>query len=75
MLRWPCEPPLPPAPPIPWHWQELHAAATSDNLKSEGAGAALALFDTSLELWLGRAAMMGIAGLLVLEGVQGKPFF
>jgi hypothetical protein len=55
---------------------ELHAAATGANLRGEGVlGQALGLFDTSVELWTGRVAMMGLAGLVVVETVTGKAFF
>jgi hypothetical protein len=55
---------------------ELHAAATGDNLRGEGAiGQALALFDTNVELWTGRVAMLGLAGLVAVETVTGKAFF
>jgi hypothetical protein len=53
--------------------KDLHAAATGANLKAEGVlGQALGLFDTNLELWSGRLAMLGIAGTLVLEAVTGN---
>jgi hypothetical protein len=55
--------------------QDLHAAATSDNLKGEGLQAALALFDTNTELWTGRIAMLGITGLFVTEAITGKVLF
>ena len=52
---------------------DLHAAATSDNLKGEGIiGTLAALFDTNAELWLGRLAMLGIAGLIGVEAVTGN---
>ncbi|PNH02791.1 Low molecular mass early light-inducible protein HV90, chloroplastic [Tetrabaena socialis] len=54
---------------------DLHAAATGENMKGEGIQAALALFDTNLELWSGRMAMLGMAGLLVIEAVKGESFF
>ncbi len=38
--------------------QDLHAAATGDNRKGDGAAQALALFDTNVELWTGRIAML-----------------
>ncbi|KAI8476835.1 MAG: hypothetical protein J3K34DRAFT_399598 [Monoraphidium minutum] len=53
--------------------KDLHAAATGANLKAEGViGQALGLFDTNLELWSGRLAMIGILGTLVVEGVTGS---
>jgi hypothetical protein len=53
--------------------QDLHAAATGANLRAEGVlGQALGLFDTNLELWSGRLAMIGILGTLVVEGVTGN---
>jgi hypothetical protein len=55
--------------------QELHAAATSENLKGDGLQAALALFDTNTELWTGRVAMIGIAGLFITEAITGKVIF
>lgn len=56
--------------------QDLHASATADNLKAGGGLAQVfALFDQNLELWTGRVAMIGIAGLLVTEAVTGKVFF
>lgn len=56
--------------------RELHAAATGANLKGEGViGQALALFDTGVELWTGRVAMLGLAGLVAVETVTGKAFF
>lgn len=56
--------------------QDLHAAATSAALKApSGPGQLLALFDTNTELWTGRVAMMGIAGLLVVEAITGKVLF
>jgi hypothetical protein len=35
-------------------------------------GQALGLFDTNLELWSGRLAMIGVLGTLLVEGVTGK---
>lgn len=35
----------------------------------------LALFDTNLELWLGRAAMIGLVGLYAVEAIKGDSFF
>jgi hypothetical protein len=56
--------------------QELHASATSDNLRGkEGVSQALGLFDTNTELWTGRIAMIGIVGLLAVEGFTGKVLF
>ncbi|KAF8068235.1 Low molecular mass early light-inducible protein HV90 [Scenedesmus sp. PABB004] len=57
--------------------KDLHASATSANLAGSGGGAAqvLGLFDTGLELWTGRVAMIGIAGLLALEAFTGKVLF
>jgi hypothetical protein len=55
--------------------QDLHAAATSENLKGEGLQAALALFDTNTELWTGRIAMLGITGLFITEAITGKVLF
>lgn len=55
--------------------KELHAAATSENLKGDGLQAALALFDTNTELWTGRVAMIGIAGLFITEAITGKVIF
>jgi hypothetical protein len=57
--------------------KELNEAATGDNLRGEGAlGQALGLFDTNLELWTGRVAMVGLAGLAAVEAVSGgKAFF
>lgn len=55
--------------------QDLHAAATSENLKGEGIQGALALFDTNTELWTGRIAMLGITGLFVTEAITGKVLF
>lgn len=55
--------------------QELHAAATSENLKGDGLQAALALFDTNTELWTGRIAMIGVAGLFITEAITGKVLF
>jgi hypothetical protein len=56
--------------------KDLHAAATSENLKAKtGIAQALGLFDQNLELWTGRLAMIGITGLLVVEGVTGKVLF
>jgi len=53
--------------------QDLHAAATGANLKAEGViGALLGLFDTNVELWSGRLAMIGIVGTLLVEGVTGS---
>ncbi|KAF6256902.1 early light-inducible protein [Scenedesmus sp. NREL 46B-D3] len=53
--------------------QDLHASATSDNLRAQqGVGQALALFDTNTELWTGRVAMIGIVGLLAVEAFTGK---
>lgn len=55
--------------------QDLHAAATSENLKGEGIQQALALFDTNTELWTGRIAMIGVAGLFITEAITGKVIF
>ena len=54
---------------------DLHKAASSENLKTEGLGAALALFDQSLELWSGRLAMIGFSGLIITELVKGDALF
>eukprot|EP00877_Chromochloris_zofingiensis_P012876 jgi/Chrzof1/7842/Cz02g38160.t1_ELIP5[v5.2] len=56
---------------------DLNAAATTDNLKGgEGVlGQILPLFDTNLELWSGRLAMLGVAGLTVVEVITGRPLF
>ena len=54
---------------------DLHNAASSENLKTEGLGAALALFDQSLELWSGRLAMIGLTGLIITEVVKGDALF
>lgn len=40
-----------------------------------GVQAALALFDTNLELWVGRIAMIGTAGLFITEAITGKVLF
>ena len=54
----------------------LHATATGDNLKGEGAvGQALGFFDAGVELLNGRAAMVGLVALVVVEAVTGKAFF
>jgi hypothetical protein len=58
-----------------WPLQELNARATSANLKGDGIAQALALFDTNVELWTGRAAMIGVASLFAVEAVTGKVFF
>ena len=55
--------------------KDLHSAATSENLKTEGLGQALALFDQSLELWSGRLAMIGFSGLIITELVKGDALF
>ena len=56
--------------------QDLHATATGDNLKTDaGPGQLLGLFDTNTELWTGRIAMIGIAGLILVEAVTGKVLF
>lgn len=56
--------------------KDLHAVATSENLKSEGiVGQLLALFDTNLELWSGRLAMIGFTGLIAVETFKGDAFF
>lgn len=56
--------------------KDLHAAASSENLKAEGLlGQALALFDQSLELWSGRLAMIGITGLCIVEAFKGDSLF
>lgn len=53
--------------------QDLHAAATGANLKAEGViGQLLSLFDTNVELWSGRLAMIGVLGTIILEGVTGN---
>lgn len=55
--------------------KDLHAAATSDNMRGPGVQQALAYFDTNTELWAGRLAMLGFAGLAVIEAVKGESFF
>jgi hypothetical protein len=53
--------------------QDLHAAATGDNLRAEGVlGQLLGLFDTNLELWSGRLAMIGVLGAVIVESVTGN---
>lgn len=44
-------------------------------MKGEGIQAFLALWDTNLELWTGRIAMIGIAGLFITEAITGKVLF
>lgn len=53
----------------------LRAAATSEGMAGEGIQAVQALFDASLELWTGRVAMVGVAGLIAAEVVKGDSFF
>lgn len=55
--------------------KDLLAVASSENLKGEGVGALLALFDTNLELWSGRLAMFGLAGLIIFEEATNASFF
>lgn len=56
--------------------QELHDTATSANLKgAQGVAQVLGLFDSSLELWTGRIAMIGVAGLVAVETFTGKVLF
>jgi hypothetical protein len=55
--------------------QDLFASATTENMKGEGIQAFLALWDTNLELWTGRIAMIGIAGLFITEAITGKVLF
>lgn len=56
--------------------RELHAAATSDNLKGEGiVGQIAPVFNNNIELWAGRAAMMGLTTLVLIEAVKGEAFF
>jgi len=56
--------------------KDLHATATGDNLKTDaGPGQLLGLFDTNTELWTGRIAMIGVAGLILVEAVTGKVLF
>jgi hypothetical protein len=56
--------------------QDLHASATSDNLRGkEGVAQILGAFDTNTELWTGRVAMIGIVGLLAVEAFTGKVLF
>lgn len=60
---------------VPPSLQDLHAAATGANLKGEGVAQLLGLFDTNLELWTGRVAMIGVAGLFITEAITGKVLF
>ncbi|GIL59081.1 hypothetical protein Vafri_14036 [Volvox africanus] len=55
--------------------KDLHAAATGENMKGQGLQQALAFFDTNTELWSGRLAMLGFAGLLLIEAVKGGESF
>ncbi|GLC41961.1 hypothetical protein PLESTF_000104900 [Pleodorina starrii] len=55
--------------------KDLNAAATGENMKGQGLQAALAFFDTNTELWSGRLAMLGFAGLLAIEAIKGESFF
>mmetsp|Transcript_35007 Transcript_35007/g.88647 ORF Transcript_35007/g.88647 Transcript_35007/m.88647 type:complete len:193 (-) Transcript_35007:554-1132(-) len=55
--------------------KDLHAGATSDNMRGDGFNQVVALFDTNAELWAGRLAMIGVAGLAALETVQGDALF
>ncbi|KAG1678270.1 hypothetical protein FOA52_013891 [Chlamydomonas sp. UWO 241] len=55
---------------------QLHAAATSENLKAEGAiGIFFSLFDCTLEMWSGRLAMLGLVGLPIVEAFKGDALF
>jgi hypothetical protein len=55
--------------------RELLDVASSGNLKGEGVGMVLALFDTNFELWSGRMAMFGFAGLILFEEATNASFF
>lgn len=53
--------------------RDLHAAATGPNLQSEGAlGQLMGAFDTNVELWSGRLAMVGVLGVVLLEAFTGN---
>lgn len=55
--------------------KELHATATGTNMKGEGLQQAMAYFDADTELWSGRLAMLGFAGLLAIELIKGEALF
>lgn len=56
--------------------KQMQDGATSANLAGgTGFASVLQYFDTTTELLVGRAAMLGVTGLIVVETVTGKSFF
>ncbi|GFH32226.1 low molecular mass early light-inducible protein HV90, chloroplastic, partial [Haematococcus lacustris] len=52
--------------------KQLHDSAITENMKGDGPQQYISYFDSGLELLLGRAAMVGVLGLVVTELCDGN---